>query len=129
MTWATRYPAEGLVPYSTEWIARYEELDLGWVGPADIGEHVAFFLYHDGVRIAIAHVFTSDQSPEAHLRLFADWLRRHSQDRDRYAILKQRLYEAGVRGTDYTDAKGHFVQAVVARARAERGLSPLTSPL
>jgi GrpB-like predicted nucleotidyltransferase (UPF0157 family) len=43
-------------------------------------------------------VFTPRQWPIAHQRLFAAWLRRHSDDRDAYAQLKQGLYDRGVWG-------------------------------
>lgn len=78
------------------------------------------------MRAAIAHIFTAGQWPQAHLRLFSDWLRDHSAERAEYGRLKSRLVEQGVWGADYTEAKTAFVQGVVNRARAARGLAPIT---
>lgn len=97
-------------------------LDLGWTVPRDLGDHEATFLLADDVRIAIGHVFTAEQWPTAHLRLFPDWLRRHDADRDAYARLKLDLVAGDVWGEDYTSAKRDFVEDVVLRARHERGL-------
>ena len=96
----------------------------GWSGPVDLGSHRCFLLL-DGTVRAIAHVFTSDDWPLAHQRLFAEWLREHPADRDSYAALKQRLFASGNWGRSYTSAKTEFVQAVVDRARAARGLDPI----
>ncbi|GGU38078.1 GrpB family protein [Nocardioides albus] len=71
---------------------------------------------------AILHLFTTDQWPTAHLRLFANWLRSHDADRDAYASLKSGLVGSGVWGSEYTVAKRAFVNDVVNRARAARGL-------
>lgn len=101
-------------------------LDLGWVGPAETGDHEAFFLYERGVRSAIAHVFTAAQWPCAHVRLFAAWLRSHAEDRENYAAVKRGLVAHGTWGRDYTEAKRAFVQDVVNRARSARGLGPVT---
>lgn len=95
---------------------------LGWTEPTPLAAHRAAYLVDDGTRVAIAHIFTPDQWPVAHVRLFTDWLRRHPDDRDRYAELKRRLMQDGVWGEAYTRAKHDFVQHVVDRARHERGL-------
>jgi GrpB-like predicted nucleotidyltransferase (UPF0157 family) len=92
--------------------------DLGWTDPLSIGNHQAMFLLDGRVRSAIAHVFTAEQWPQAHVRLFAGWLRAHRGDRDRYAALKSRLLAQGKWGSDYTKAKAEFVHDVVSRARA-----------
>lgn len=68
----------------------------GWSEPLDLGSHDVMFLLDGTVRRAIAHVFTTRQWPVAHQRLFAAWLRRHSNDRDAYAQLKQGLHDRGV---------------------------------
>ena len=91
-----------------------------------LGDHEAIFLLGDGVRLAIAHLFTTEQWPDAHLRLFSNWLRAHDADRDAYADLKQELVIAGVWGSDYTRAKAKFVEDTVNRARTVRGLHPIT---
>lgn len=97
---------------------------LGWSGPAEVGDHRAVFLLVGSVRTAIAHIFTAEQWPEAHPRLFADWLRTHDADREQYARLKGDLVAEGVWGGDYTKAKAAFVLDVVNRSRASRGLPP-----
>jgi GrpB-like predicted nucleotidyltransferase (UPF0157 family) len=98
----------------------------GWSEPIDLGSHHVMFLLDGTVRRAIAHVFTTRQWPVAHQRLFAAWLRRHSNDRDAYAHLKQGLHDRGVWGADYTESKTAFVQDIVDRARAEEGLAPIS---
>lgn len=99
--------------------------NLGWTRPEPVGDHLASYLLDDGIRRAISHIFMAEQWPDAHLRLFADWLRRHPEDRDAYAALKHRLISTGTWGLDYTNAKGDFVLAVVNQARAAQGLQTL----
>ncbi|TQM62899.1 GrpB family protein [Humibacillus xanthopallidus] len=102
---------------------------VGWSDAVAVGDHWAVFLLDDGVRLAIGHLFEADRWPEAHVRLFAQWLRRHPADRERYAELKTSLVAAGVWGEGYTDAKVGFVRGVVERARAAHGLPPVSGPL
>ena len=94
-----------------------------------VGDHWATFLLIDKVRSAIGHIFTPELWSEAHVRLFAEWLRTHPADRDSYADLKRTLVERGAWGSDYTTAKGAFVLEVVNRARAARGLPSVNGPL
>jgi GrpB-like predicted nucleotidyltransferase (UPF0157 family) len=101
----------------------------GWTAPVVTGDHWATFLVVGGVRSAIAHIFSFEQWPEAHVRLFAEWLRAHPVDRDRYAELKRTLVAGGIWGSDYTMGKAGFVLEVVNRARAERGLPLVQGPL
>lgn len=96
-----------------------------WTTPLVVGDHWATFLRVDGVRTAIGHIFTADQWAEAHIRLFAAWLRTHPVDRDRYARLKSDLVDEGAWGSAYTDAKEVLVREVVNKAREARGLPPL----
>lgn len=98
---------------------------LGWTGPVTTGDHQAFFLLDHGLRKAIAHTFTAEQWPDAHPRLFADWLRGHPADRDEYARLKNALVRNDTWGKDYTEAKRDFVEEVVNRARAARSLAAI----
>lgn len=93
---------------------------LGWTDLRDIGDHQAMSLLREGRRFAVAHVFTAAQWPDAHVRLFADWLRRHPADRDFYARLKSGLVAQGRWGAGYTEAKADFVWSIVAQARAAR---------
>ena len=99
---------------------------LGAYGGSTPWHRQTSFLLDGTVRRAIAHVFTPGQWPVAHQRLFAAWLRRHSDDRDAYAQLKQSLYDRDVFGADYTESKTAFVQDIVDRARAEEGLAPIS---
>jgi len=101
----------------------------GWTAPIVVGDHWATLRTGDGVRTAIGHVFTARQWPEAHVRLFADWLRSHPDDRDRYAALKEGLVSREIWGSDYTAAKGEFVLGVVNRSREARGLRAIQAPL
>ena len=101
----------------------------GWTEPVAIGEHWATFLLIDTVRSAIGHIFRPEQWPEAHIRLFAEWLRTHGADRDRYAALKRTLVEQSIWGSEYTSAKEEFVLEIVNRERAARGLPLLTGQL
>lgn len=107
-------------------VARAALVEVGWTDLVALGDHRASFLLNGTVRTAILHLFTAGQWPTAHLRLFADWLRSHDADRDAYASLKSGLVGTGVWGSDYTKAKREFVTEIVNRARADRGLGPVT---
>lgn len=48
-----------------------------WSAPVEVGDHWAAFHPAAGRRAAISHIFTAAQWPEAHMRLFARWLRSH----------------------------------------------------
>lgn len=98
---------------------------LGWDGPAVVGDHAALFLLDRGIRVAIGHLYTPEQWPTAHIRLFARWLREHPRDREAYAALKTGLVSTGVWGPDYTAAKTEFVLGVVNRARIVSELEPV----
>ena len=102
-------------------------LSAGWSEIIEVGDHAATLLTFDGIRRAIGHLFTAEQWPEAHLRLFASWLRHHADDRRRYADLKMRLVAQGSWGNEYTLSKGSFVREIVDKARAARGLPPAGS--
>lgn len=100
---------------------------LGWTDLEAIGDHYAVFLLDDGVRQGIGHLFTAEQWPTAHVRLFAKWLRAHPKDREAYSALKTGLVSAGAWGQDYTNAKTEFVRGVVNRARLAAGLEALAN--
>ncbi len=105
-------------------------LRAGWARPVVVGDHWATYLLNEqSLRVAIGHIFSAGQWAEAHVRLFADWLRRHPDDRDRYGSLKSVLVADGMWGSDYTIAKGAFVLDIVNRARGQRGLPLLLGPL
>jgi GrpB-like predicted nucleotidyltransferase (UPF0157 family) len=55
-----------------------------------------------------------------------DHLRAHPDDADRYAELKQRLAAEHTDGTEYTKAKTELIQELTDRARADRGLPPVS---
>ena len=99
---------------------------VGWTGLVKVGDHDTSFLLDGETRRAIAHVFTAQQWPEAHLRLFAHWLRTHQTAREEYANLKRALVSRGLWGSSYTAAKLAFVQRMVNEARAARDLPPVT---
>lgn len=101
-----------------------------WTAPRELGDHAASFFLVDGVRTGIAHVFTAEQWAEAHVRLFADWLRSHPIDRDRYGALKADLVRNGSwQEGRYTTAKAAFVLEIVNQARSAKGLQPVDGPL
>nr|WP_306270310.1 GrpB family protein [Ornithinimicrobium sp. HY1793] len=118
---ALRLPAEQPLTHAAKTLVR-----AGWTTPVSLGDHWATFHLHDHVRTGIGHIFTADQWDQAHVRLFARWLREYPDDRDRYARLKVDLLDRGLWGGDYTAAKTRFVHEIVNRARAEDGLPPLT---
>jgi GrpB-like predicted nucleotidyltransferase (UPF0157 family) len=98
----------------------------GWSKPEPVAHHWAVFKVEHGVRAAIGHIFSSDQWPTSHVRLFADWLRSHPETLADYQRLKVALIEDGHWGEDYTRMKTAFVLDVVNQARAARGLCPLS---
>lgn len=102
----------------------------GWTPPQQLGDHTASFFLTGGTRRAVAHIYTEEQWPEAHVRLFAAWLRDHPSDRDRYEALKIELVRAGAwEDGRYTTAKGAFVLEIVNMAREAQRLPHLTEPL
>lgn len=121
---AMRLPATGTIDGAREVLA-----EAGWSAPVLVGDHWAAFLPSSGRRRAIGHLFTAEQWPESHLRLFAAWLREHDEDRRRYEELKRGLVARGIWSGDYTDAKSEYVRQIVNRARAARGLTELDHPL
>lgn len=90
--------------------------ELGWQDWVRVSDHWVTYLLADGVRSAIAHVYTADQWATADLRVFAAWLRAHPADRDAYAARKLSLVEAGVWGLAYTAGKAPLVQELTDRA-------------
>lgn len=104
-------------------------LAAGWSRPIVVGDHWATFHPAAGPRSAIGHIFGAEQWAEAHVRLFAQWLREHPDDRRRYESLKRELIARDVQSSDYTDGKREFVHRIVDQARATRGLPPVDCPL
>lgn len=76
-----------------------------WSAPVGVGDHWAIFHPVAGRRAAIGHVFTAVQWPEAHVRLFARWLRSHPADRQQYEDLKQGLVQGGSGGPTTPNAR------------------------
>jgi len=101
----------------------------GWSAPVPVGDHWTTVHPPHGVRAAVGHIFTAEQWPQAHVRLFAEWLRDHPIDRDRYAGLKRDLVAHGIWSSQYTEAKTEFVLETVNKARKARGLPPVAGPL
>lgn len=92
---------------------------IGWTDLTALPTHQTLYqLDRDGVRRAIAHLFSAEQWATARQRLFPAWLRTHPTDRDSYARLKQTLRETGTWGHDYTAAKAAFVNRICAKAAA-----------
>ncbi len=100
-------------------------LSADWSAPVEVGDHWAIFHPAEGRRAAIGHIFTAVQWPEAHMRLFARWLRSHPADRQRYEDLKRGLVQQGIWGSDYTRRKASFVHEIVNSARRHQGLAPI----
>ena len=98
---------------------------LGWTEPIVLGDHQAVFMLSGTVRVAICHIFSDEQWETAHVRLFADWLRSHDDERDAYQRLKSGLVTDGVWGSEYTRSKAEFVLRVVNLARSSRQLPPV----
>jgi GrpB-like predicted nucleotidyltransferase (UPF0157 family) len=103
--------------------------DAGWTVPIGVGDHWATFYPETGRRTAIAHIFTAEQWPSAHVRLFAGWLRGHAEDRQGYARLKLGLVADGIWDARYTSGKGQFVREIVNRSRRQLGLPLVEGPL
>jgi GrpB-like predicted nucleotidyltransferase (UPF0157 family) len=71
------------------------------------------------------HVFAADSPEIERMLAFRDRLRTHPDERDRYLSTKREL--AARHWTfvqDYADAKGEVVEAIIARALADRGAGP-----
>lgn len=103
-------------------------VSAGWSPPVVVGDHWAVFRSSAERREAIGHIFTAAQWPEAHIRLFARWLRSHPEDARRYEELKQGVVAAGVWGPEYTRQKADFVREIVNASRREQGLTALAWP-
>ncbi len=101
---------------------------LGWVyvpeNEASFPERRYFDKDLAGIRTEHLHmVETTSEFWERHL-LFRDFLRAHRDVAEEYAQLKRDLTKKFRYQRDaYTDAKGPFIRAVEARARAERRYS------
>lgn len=121
---ALRAP-EGRSP--NQFTATFER--AGWTDPRGLGDHWATFFLVDQVRAGIGHIFSFEQWPQAHVRLFAGWLRDHPDDRDHYAALKRSLVDRGIWGSEYTQAKSRFVLDIVNHARTVQGLAEVPGPL
>lgn len=121
---ALRAP-KGTVP--DEFTATFER--AGWTDLRVLGDHWATFFLINRVRAGIGHIFTFEEWPQAHVRLFAGWLRDHPDDRERYEDLKRSLVAGGTWGSQYTQAKSSFVLDIVNRARAVQGLAEVSGPL
>lgn len=114
---------QGILDVAPQFVA------AGWSAPVVVGDHWATFYPSTGRRAAIGHIFTANQWPEAHMRLFVRWLRAHPTDRRRYEDLKRGLVAAGIWGADYTQRKADFVIEIVNKARQEQGLPPIVGTL
>jgi GrpB-like predicted nucleotidyltransferase (UPF0157 family) len=105
-------------------VSRFPDLrTIGWedvdAGPKS---HLVLVKQAGGHRTHIAHFFTVDQWDTCNQRLFRAWLLEHPSDRHRYAVIKRAAIATATDGRDYTARKTEFVQEIVDRARAARGL-------
>jgi GrpB-like predicted nucleotidyltransferase (UPF0157 family) len=93
-------------------------LDLGWLLSAREPGHRA--LRYGEPATANLHVYADDSVEVTNYLLFRDWLRLHDDDRARYEAVKRELAGRG-EWPDmnfYADAKGPFIQAILAKARS-----------
>ncbi len=107
---------------ATLWTLGYEDLDAGFQfrrafhRPAD-APHAAVNL----------HVVQAEDWPHKSERLFRDWLIAHPEAARTYQDLKLKITESDpVSLSQYTHAKGDFIQSTVNEARRAAGLAEQT---
>jgi GrpB-like predicted nucleotidyltransferase (UPF0157 family) len=67
------------------------------------------------------HVFSAGCAEIDQMLLFRDWLRKHPEDREVYAVTKRKLAQQNWKFSQhYADAKTEVVLEILARARAAR---------
>lgn len=94
----------------------------GWRVGSRVRTHRVMLFEQGGVRIRIAHFFTSEQWQNAHQRVLRDWLRIHPDDAARYQQAKQDAARWATSRRSYNDAKTAVIQEIMDRARSARGL-------
>ncbi|MGD0833374.1 MAG: GrpB family protein [Candidatus Dormibacteria bacterium] len=109
-------------------IERLAGIGYRWVGDLGVAGREAFSLAGD-VTLPPHHLYLVVKDNRAHLNhwLLRDLLRADARARDDYAALKRRNAELARGDIDvYTAGKAAFVAGLLRRARAERGLPPVT---
>jgi dephospho-CoA kinase len=90
---------------------------LAWVGDASLWRK----RFHGGAdpgRIAALHVREIDGPGWRYALLFRDWLRAEAGERDAYGALKAQLARSATTTSEYTQVKGPWIAAALARADA-----------
>jgi GrpB-like predicted nucleotidyltransferase (UPF0157 family) len=98
----------------------YRRFEVGMPG------RLFYYRDEDGQRAYQLHVVPADTWDTRNERLLRDHLRAHPDDARRYAELKQRLAAEHTDGTEYAKAKTELIQELTDRARADRGLPPVS---
>jgi GrpB-like predicted nucleotidyltransferase (UPF0157 family) len=109
-------------------IERLATIGYRWRGDLGVRGREAFQLTRDE-GLPPHHLYLVVENNRAHADhfLLRDLLRQDSEARARYAALKRRNAELADRDIDvYVAAKARFVAELLTRARAERGLPPVT---
>ncbi|KAB1866501.1 GrpB family protein [Microbacterium algeriense] len=98
----------------------------GWRVGSAVRAHRVMIFVEDGERTRIAHFFETASWDRVNQRILRDWLRTHPEDAELYERAKHAAAMAAQRGTaSYNDGKTVTIQAIIDRARAERGLPPV----
>lgn len=98
----------------------------GWRVGSGVRTHPVMVFELSGVRIRIAHFFTPKQWPNAHQRVLRDWLRVHPEDAALYERAKAEAARHAISRRSYNDGKTAAIQEIMDRARAARGLEPVS---
>lgn len=108
-------------------IARLEKIGYRWKGDLGVPGREAFSLsQHSDLPAHHLYLVVDGSRPHLDHVLLRDFLRRDSDERDRYGELKmQNAREARDDMDVYVAAKAHYVAGVLTRARAEAGLPPV----
>jgi GrpB-like predicted nucleotidyltransferase (UPF0157 family) len=97
--------------------------DGGWQLGSSVRSHRVMLFEREGRRLRIAHFFMADDWANNNQRVLRDWLLAHPEDMDRYETAKSAAADAARwHGASYSAAKTAVIQAIVDRARADRGL-------
>lgn len=98
----------------------------GWRVGSGVRTHPVMVFELSGVRTRIAHFFTPEQWPNAHQRVLRDWLRENPEDAALYERAKAEAARHAVSRRSYNDGKTAVIQEIMNRARAARGLEPVS---
>lgn len=116
-------------------IADEEDLDrhlpaletVGWRLGSGLRSHQVMLFEEDGVRTRIAHFFEASRWDELNQRILRDWLLQNPEDAELYERAKHAAVDASRMGEEsYNAGKTAVIQLLVDRARAARGLLPVS---